>query len=121
MAATAAADARAEAAAIGAENGQVRERKEAVERDKADAEAQLSQTEKEAKANRRALEDARDDAEAAANIIAGHSLRMEERQKKADAAGENRVKLTMDVAALDNRIRLLTEMEKEYEGFSKAV
>ena len=121
MAAAAAADARAEAAAIAAENGQVRERKEAVERDKADAEAQLSQTEKEAKANRRALEDARDDAEAAANIIAGHSLRMEERQKKADAAGENRVKLTMDVAALDNRIRLLTEMEKEYEGFSKAV
>ena len=121
MAAAAAADARAESAAIAAENGQVRERKEAVERDKADAEAQLSQTEKEAKANRRALEDARDDAEAAANIIAGHSLRMEERQKKADAAGENRVKLTMDVAALDNRIRLLTEMEKEYEGFSKAV
>ena len=121
MAAAAAADARAEAAAIAAENGQVRERKEAVERDKVDAEAQLSQTEKEAKANRRALEDARDDAEAAANIIAGHSLRMEERQKKADAAGENRVKLTMDVAALDNRIRLLTEMEKEYEGFSKAV
>ena len=121
MAAAAAADARAEAAAIAAENGQIRERKEAVERDKADAEAQLSQTEKEAKANRRALEDARDEAEAAANIIAGHSLRMEERQKKAAAAGENRVKLTMDVGALDNRIRLLTEMEKEYEGFSKAV
>ena len=27
----------------------------------------------------------------------------------------------MDAGALDNRIRLLTEMEKEYEGFSKAV
>lgn len=27
----------------------------------------------------------------------------------------------MDVAALENRIRLLTEMEKEYEGFSNAV
>lgn len=27
----------------------------------------------------------------------------------------------MDAAALDDRIRLLTEMEKEYEGFSKAV
>ncbi len=121
MAAATAADARAEAAAIAAENGQIKERKEAVERDKADAEAQLGQTEKEAKANRRALEDARDEAEAAANIIAGHSLRMEERQKKAAAAGENRVKLTMDVGALDNRIRLLTEMEKEYEGFSKAV
>ncbi|MBQ9392725.1 MAG: chromosome segregation protein SMC, partial [Oscillospiraceae bacterium] len=29
--------------------------------------------------------------------------------------------LTVEVGALDNRIRLLTEMEKEYEGFSKAV
>ena len=75
----------------------------------------------EAKANRRALEDAQEDAEAAANIISGHTLRMEERKKKADAAAEARVKLTMDVGALDNRIRLLTEMEKDYEGFNKAV
>ena len=46
---------------------------------------------------------------------------MEERKKKAAAAAENRVKLTMDTGALDNRIRLLTEMEKDYEGFNKAV
>ncbi|WP_298021932.1 chromosome segregation protein SMC [uncultured Dysosmobacter sp.] len=121
IAAAAAADARAEAAAIAAENGQIEERKAAVEQEKAAAEAQLAMSEKEAKANRRALEDARDEATAAANIIAGHSLRMEERKKKAAAAAEQRVKLTMDVGALDNRIRLLTEMEKEYEGFSKAV
>jgi len=121
IAAAAAADARAEAAAIAAENGQIEERKAAVEQEKAAAEAQLAASEKEAKANRRALEDARDEATAAANIIAGHSLRMEERKKKAAAAAEQRVKLTMDVGAMDDRIRLLTEMEKEYEGFSKAV
>ncbi len=67
------------------------------------------------------MEDARDEAQAAANIIAGHSLRLEERRKKAAAAGEHRVKLTMDAGALENRIRLLTEMERDYEGFSKAV
>ena len=55
------------------------------------------------------------------NIIAGHSLRLEERKKKAAAASERRMKLTMDAGALENRIRLLTEMEREYEGFSKAV
>ena len=27
----------------------------------------------------------------------------------------------MEVGKLDDRIRMLTEMEKEYEGFSKAV
>ena len=121
IAAAAAADARAEAAAIAAENGQIAERKAAVEQEQAAAEAPLEASEREAKANRRALEDARDEAAAAANIIAGHSLRMEERRKKAAAASEQRVKLTMDVGALDNRIRLLTEMEREYEGFSKAV
>lgn len=89
--------------------------------DKETAERQLEEQGREAKANRRALEDAQEDAEAAANIISGHTLRMEERKKKADAAAEARVKLTMDVGALDNRIRLLTEMEKDYEGFNKAV
>jgi len=121
MAVAAAADARAEAAAIAAENGQLEERRQAVESEKAAAEEQMEQARKEAKANRRALEDARDDAQAAANIIAGHSLKMEEREKKAAAASDKRMKLTMDAGALENRIRLLTEMEKDYEGFSKAV
>ena len=121
MAAAAAADARTEAAAIAAESGQLADRKAAVEAEQAAVRTRLAQTEQEAKTNRRALEDAQEEAAAVGNMIAGHSLRMEERRKKAAAAGETRVKLTMDVGALDNRIRLLTEMEKEYEGFSKAV
>ena len=121
IAVAAAADARAEAAAIAAENAQIAERRNAVEAEQASMEEQLSQREKEAKSNRRALEDARDEAEAVGNIIAGHSLRMEERQKKAAAAGEKCLQLTMDTGALDNRVRMLTEMEKDYEGFSKAV
>ena len=121
MAAAAAADARTEAAAIAAESGQLADRKAAVEAEQAAVRTRLAQTEQEAKTNRRALEDAQEEAAVVGNMIAGHSLRMEERRKKAAAAGETRVKLTMDVGALDNRIRLLTEMEKEYEGFSKAV
>ena len=121
IAVAAAADARAEAAAIAAENGQLAARKTTVEADMTAAREQLAESEKQAKSNRRALEDAQDEAAAVSNIIAGHNLRMEERRKKAAAASEQRVKLTMDVGALDNRIRLLTEMEKEYEGFSKAV
>ena len=121
IAVAAVADAKAEMAAIAAENGQITERKAAVETEMEAAEEQLEVTKKDARANRRALEEAQDEATAAANIIAGHSLRMEERKKKAAAASEQRVKLTMDVGALDNRIRLLTEMEKDYEGFNKAV
>ncbi|MEI3330455.1 MAG: AAA family ATPase [Oscillospiraceae bacterium] len=82
IAAAAAADAKAEAAAIRAENQQIETRRLAAEADKAAAEKQLAEKETEAKANRRALEDARDEAEAAANIISGHTLRMKEREKK---------------------------------------
>ena len=121
MAIAAAADARAEAAAIRAETEQIKARRTAAAADKEAAERQLAEKGTEARSNRRALEDAQDEAEAAANIISGHALRMEERKKKAAAAAENRVKLTMDTGALDNRIRLLTEMEKDYEGFNKAV
>ena len=71
-----AADARAELAATAAEKKQIQERREAAERDRAAAEEQLQSARQEARENRRALEDARDEAEAAANIIAGHSLRM---------------------------------------------
>ena len=43
---------------------------------------------------------------------------MDEREKE---TGEQHVSLTMEMNNLDSRIRLLGEMEKEYEGFNKAV
>ena len=121
VAVAAAADARAEEAAAAAESEQLRQRLETVEQDRAAARETLAQRRAQQKETRRALENARDDAQAAANIIAGHSLRMEERKKKAAAASDQRMQLTMDAGALENRIRLLREMEKDYEGFSKAV
>ena len=121
IAAAAAADAKAEAAAIQAENQQITARRTAALADKAAAEEQLEEKGREAKKSRRTLEDAQDEAAAAANIIRGHSLRMEERQRKAESLAETKVKLTMEARALDDRIRLLAEMEKDYEGFNKAV
>ena len=121
LAVAAAADARAEAAAIAAENQQIRQRRAAAESDLTAGEEQLEKSRREAKENRRALEGAQEEAAAAANVIAGYMLRMGEREKKAAAAAQARVKLTMDVGELDHRIRFLTEMEKEYEGFNKAV
>ncbi|WP_295586243.1 chromosome segregation protein SMC [uncultured Oscillibacter sp.] len=121
VAVAAAADARAETAAAAAESEQLRQRLETVCADCESTAQSLEERRAQQKENSRALENARDEAEAAANIIAGHSLRMEERKKKAAAASEQRVQLTMDAGALENRIRLLREMEKDYEGFSKAV
>ena len=121
IALAAAADARAEKSAVEAENAQILQRRDAVKTERSSAEQQLAENKKEKEENHRALDDARDEAAAAANVISGHRLRMEERKKKADAAAEKKMHLTMDAGALDSRIRLLTEMEREYEGFSKAV
>lgn len=55
------------------------------------------------------------------NVISGYKIRMDSRRKKADDAGERKMKMTMDHGALQSRIALLTEMEKDYQGYSKAV
>ena len=121
LALAAAADERGTVSALTAEARQIEERKAAVETELASLDEQREQQAREAKSNRRALEDARDEADAAANIISGHNLRLEERQKKADEAAQTVTKLTLDTGAADSRIRLLEEMERDYEGFSRAV
>ncbi len=121
IALSAAADARAEEAAAAAEGTQMESRAAAVEQELAAAQERVAQAKEALKKSRRALEEAQDDAAAAANVIAGHGLRMEERKKKAAAARDAGMKLTVEVQTLDQRIRLLEEMEKDYEGFSKAV
>ena len=73
--------------------------------------------------NRKALEEAREEAAAAENVIQGHGLQMGGRQQP----GAGKRHSSADAAEPSERrpwrirIRLLTEMEKEYEGFSRAV
>ena len=59
--------------------------------------------------------------QAAANVIQGHSLKMEGRRRRAQEAAQQAEQLRRQLAAMEDRIRLLTEMEKDYEGFSRAV
>ena len=84
----------------------------------ADARAEEAAAVAESEQLRQRLETVEQDRTAAQETLA---QRMEERKKKAAAASEQRMQLTMDAGALENRIRLLREMEKDYEGFSKAV
>ncbi len=117
----AAADTKAELSALSAGEHEMEERAAAAESEHTAAAEKLAVTGKKAKENRRALGDARDEAEAVTNIINGHSLKMESRKKRDETAAAAKLQLTMDVNALRSRIHLLSEMEKEYEGFSKAV
>ena len=116
-----AADGRAALSALTASLEAAAQRRGTVEQELNGAREKLADSEKEAKENRRALNEAREEAQAVQNVIQGHTLRMDARRKKAEDAAAEKVQLTMDVGKLDDRIRMLTEMEKEYEGFSKAV
>ena len=97
------------------------ERESAIAAEQESGEAQLSETRKSAAENRRALESAQEEADAIRNIIAGHTMKMQGRIEREKETGEQHVSLTMEMNNLDSRIRLLGEMEKEYEGFNKAV
>ena len=55
------------------------------------------------------------------NIIAGYRLRLNGREEAVNRLTEQRTRLTIEEKNLDSRIGLLTEMEKELEGFSKSV
>ena len=48
-------------------------------------------------------------------------MRVEGRRKKAEDTGDKKMKLEMEMNSLRSRINLLTEMERDYQGYSKAV
>ena len=121
MATAEAADGKAKLSALEAGLTEVAQRRQNVKDDLAAAQEKRDTAAKERRENRRALDEAKEEAQATQNIIQGHTLRMEGRREKAESAAQEKLQLTMDVRKLDDRIRLLTEMEKEYEGFSKAV
>ena len=121
LALSAAADSRAEVAALRSTLSEMDERESAIAAEQESGETQLSDTRKSAAENRRALETAQEEADAIRNIIAGHTMKMQGRVEREKETGEQHVSLTMEMNNLDSRIRLLSEMEKEYEGFNKAV
>ena len=116
-----AAEAKALLSALAAAAQELLDRDEAVRQELSAGEARISQTHAEGDGVRRELEQAREDRNALLNVISGYALRVEARQKKAKSAEERHVKLQMEENALSARIHMLTEMEKLYEGYSKAV
>lgn len=68
-----------------------------------------------------AHKEAKDKTEELKNIIDGYSIRMEGRETKVKTLEEKQTKLTIDLNSARSRVSMLTEMEKEYEGYSLAV
>lgn len=116
-----AAQAQAELSAITAGSDEIAQRTAELTEELTQSEEKLTQTHREAAQNEKELLSAREEEQAAANIIGGHSLKMEGRQRRAKESIEQKNQLSLQEKTISDRIRLLSEMEKEYEGFSKAV
>ena len=87
----------------------------------------LTQEERAAEAKKSAdevkkeLDRVTEDRDAARNVITGYQMRSQSRRRKVEEAREKHRRLQMDENNLNSRIKMLTEMEKLYEGYSKAV
>ena len=116
-----AADAKALLSALAAAEQELLDRDEALRQELSAGEDRLNEAKAARKEAADALDKAQEDRESLQNIINGYNLRAESRQKKAKEAEERHVKLQMEENAIRSRIHMLSEMEKMYEGYSKAV
>ena len=116
-----ASEAKALLSALAAAAQELYDRDERVRQELSAGEEQLAQTEGERQQAGQQLEKAQEDRDALENIISGYTLRRDARAGKAREAQERHTRLRMEETDLKNRIRMLSEMEKLYEGYSKAV
>ena len=116
-----AAEAKALLSALAAAAQEVMDRDGSVRREAHELEDRLEEAQKEARAAKRRYDSAVEERDAVKNVIQGYQLRMESRKRKWDQAKDGQVKLQMEENALTSRIKLLTEMEREHEGYTKAV
>ena len=116
-----AAEAKALLSALAAAAQEVLDRDETVRRESRELSERAETAKNETRAARKAVSKAEEERDAAQNVIQGYALRMDSRTKKADQAKERQMKLQVEESTLTSRIRMLTEMEREHEGYSKAV
>ncbi len=97
------------------------DRKAEVLADCAAAQARQEEAQKQLKTARRALGDARDEITAAENTLEGYRLRSKTRTDKRDALQKALTDASVAYDTVSSKLRMFEEMEREYEGFSKAV
>ena len=116
-----AAEARALLSALAAAAQELMDRDETVSQELIALEERLAEAAGNVKSVTDELEKAREERDGLGNIISGYEMRLQSRKKKAADAEQKQVSLKMQENNLNSRIHMLSEMEKMYEGYSKAV
>lgn len=87
----------------------------------AGAKEKATQTQQEFERVQKELDKVEEEANSLSNIIGGHTIRLSKRQAKVEELKRQVTNLTLKHGSMKNRIKLLSDMEREYEGYSKAV
>lgn len=106
---------------LSASETELQARQASLSRDIAEKQEALGSLSEQLKQCLEQLGQAREREQSASNVISGYTLRLEARNKRAQAARAGSIGLKNEKQALEARIHLLSEMEKEYEGYSGAV
>ena len=81
----------------------------------------IEESRKRLKALDEALRETAEKAKANDNVLSGCRMKLQNREEMLRQAEEKATRLAVDGRSMDARIHMLSEMEKEYEGYSKAV
>ena len=98
-----------------------RERERELNADREAAQSRKAETEEKLSTCRKALSEAREQADSCKNTLAGYALRKKTREEKAEQLRQELQECGVKLDTANSRLHLLREMEREYEGFSKAV
>ena len=71
--------------------------------------------------DKKTLRAAQEKTQEISNVISGYRLRMQGREGKVRELNDKHTRLTIDCRSVESRISMLDSMEKEMEGFSRAV
>ena len=111
----------AEIASLTAAMEDVRERRETVQSDLDAAMTRHQELAQQAKSFARALEDAEEAVVSCKNSAAGYALRQKSRLQKRDELQKKVDSLRIELQTNQSRSRMLAELQRDYEGFSKAI
>ena len=118
---TEAAGRRAEIGTMKAALSDILERRQTLNADREAALARQKTVADQAAACEKSLAAAKENVTAANNMIAGYALRLKTRAEKRDALKKQLSDAEIQLGTSVSKLRMLREMERDYEGFSKAV
>ncbi len=111
----------AEIASLSASSLELLERKQTVQTDLAAAQSRKEDLEAQVEEFEKALEQAQETVSSCKNMAAGYALRQKSRADRRDALQKTVDSLSIELQTAQSRRKMLQELQRDYEGFSKAV